>query len=85
MTKCLAELFIDSDDFQAHVATMICGLEPGHPGDHQEVYYRADKPGDGPVGILWSVDSPVTIRWSVDDREINPGGRCRIVDHDGED
>ena len=47
------------DDYGDNHATIQCDLEPGHDGDHHEVFYRYGK--------------PVTITWEVDEDNPLPG------------
>lgn len=53
--KCLAQLHIGDDHGDSH-ATMVCGLEQGHEGQHEECYPRGDK-------------TMVTVHWHGDDRD----------------
>ncbi len=55
--KCAAELHIGDDEGDNH-ATMICGLDKGHGGKHQELYPRQ-------VG---RVPTTVEVRWEGNDK-----------------
>jgi hypothetical protein len=50
--KCNARLTI-GDNFGDNHATMVCQLEPGHEGPHQEVYESHEA---GTVTVTWEKD-----------------------------
>jgi hypothetical protein len=56
--RCNARLTI-GDNYGDNHATMLCQLEPGHEGLHQESYRS-------------SVSGSVTITWENDDPEVEP-------------
>jgi hypothetical protein len=63
--KCNARLHI-GDNYGDNHATMLCGLEPGHPGLHQEIWATSHS---GTVTITWEHEDPMIALEELD-REI---------------
>lgn len=52
--RCNARLHV-ADNYGDGHATMLCGLEPLHDGDHQESWVAS---GSGRITVTWELEDP---------------------------